>query len=223
MLILFNSGFTNSGMESILAKWGVEVGNDQIHEQDKQWILDKSGGGINFVASSLSNHRILNAIIAQDPPGCYVQVFCPRPFSITSTNTTPGAPEIKVLASSSEQSVCGNKKGSFPFAITIEQGVIKGSGSASGGTRIVAIGDSYLFCDTVIDQGFANHAFAAMSLNWLLERPEILLDGLVPRPISEYHILLTNSQLTTVQLVFLVGLPGGILLVGVVVWLRRRR
>lgn len=220
LLLLMNSGFY-SGIEQVLSKWGVDTANDQVREQDKGYIL-KDSDGVNFIAAKMQPHRILNAILAEKPPGA-IQMFLPRPFSINTTNTTPGAPEISILAASSDVSVCGKVRGSFPLIVTIEQGVIKSSSASSGGTRIVAIGDSYLFCDKAIDAGYANHAFASMTLNWLLERPEMLLDGLVPRPISEYRLLLTGSQMTTLEFLLLLGLPGGVLMIGGLMWLRRRR
>jgi hypothetical protein len=221
MMLLLNSAITNSGIEKVLSKWGVDAGNEPVLERDKHFIIGNSEG-VDFAAAKMQPHRILNAILAQKPPGL-IRIFYPRPFFINSTNTTPGAPEIKALAFSSDLSICGTNRGSFPLIVAIEQGVIKGSSAPSGGTRIVAIGDSYLFCDQKIDEGLANHDFAYTTLNWLLERPELLLDSLVPRPTSEYQLLVTGSQMTTIEFLFLVGLPGGVLLVGGMVWLRRRR
>ena len=58
--------------------------------------------------------------------------------------------------------------------------------------------------------------------NWLLER-NILLQGLGPRPVTEYRLLVTRTQMRTLQWILLGALPGGILLFGGLVWLVRRR
>jgi LPXTG-motif cell wall-anchored protein len=60
-------------------------------------------------------------------------------------------------------------------------------------------------------------------LNWLLERPPILLNGLGPQPIKEYSFSLTASETRMVQWLFLAGMPGAVLALGGLVWLRRRK
>ena len=60
------------------------------------------------------------------------------------------------------------------------------------------------------------------AVNWLLERTQ-LLAGLGPRPFTQYKIVLTRAQLHQAQWVLLAGLPGCVLLLGGLVWLRRRK
>ena len=79
-----------------------------------------------------------------------------------------------------------------------------------------------MFSDPLIDSG-ANHVFAGLALNWLMDRPEILLSGITSRPIKEYKLMMTQSQMRSVQLLFLGGMPGAVLFIGWLVWLRRRR
>ena len=80
-----------------------------------------------------------------------------------------------------------------------------------------------MFSDSVIDSGGANDVFANLTLNWLLDRPEILLSGITARPIQEYRLMITQAQLHTMQWLFLAGIPGSILFMGWLVWLRRRK
>jgi hypothetical protein len=67
-----------------------------------------------------------------------------------------------------------------------------------------------------------NRDFAGYALNWLLERTQ-LLEGLGPRSIVEYRIAMSQGQLQRVQWILLAGIPGGALLMGSLVWVRRRR
>ena len=57
--------------------------------------------------------------------------------------------------------------------------------------------------------------------NWLLERTK-LLKGMGPRPVTEFRLDLTRVQVKAVEWILLAGLPGAVLLLGVLVWLRRR-
>ena len=48
------------------------------------------------------------------------------------------------------------------------------------------------------------------------------MQGLGPRPIKEFRLTMTKSQLHTVQWILLAAMPGTVLLLGGLVWLRRR-
>jgi hypothetical protein len=141
---------------------------------------------------------------------------------LNSNQKTPDAAKIEVLAETSNVATNGERQGPFPLLIAVEQGVIKGvNAPRGGGTRIVVSGDSFLFQDQLIDTA-ANHVFASQALNWLLERPDFILGNLGAQPIKEYRLLITGAQTTAVQWIFLVGMPGLVLLIGGLVWLRRR-
>jgi ABC-type uncharacterized transport system involved in gliding motility auxiliary subunit len=90
-----------------------------------------------------------------------------------------------------------------------------------GATRILVIGDSMLFGNGMIGK-WANDDFAGLAANWLLDRAQ-LLEGLGPRPVTDFRINMTHSQLRAVQWILLAALPGGILLLGVLVWFGRRK
>ena len=49
-----------------------------------------------------------------------------------------------------------------------------------------------------------------------------LLVSLAPRPIKDYKLNMTESQRASAGWVLLAGMPGGVLLIGSMVWLRRR-
>jgi LPXTG-motif cell wall-anchored protein len=83
------------------------------------------------------------------------------------------------------------------------------------------VGDSVFLANGSIDN-VANHDFASHGINWLLARNELLL-GLAPRPIKEYKLALTQSKLRAVSWILLAGMPGSVLLLGGVVWFRRRK
>jgi hypothetical protein len=49
-----------------------------------------------------------------------------------------------------------------------------------------------------------------------------LVEGLGPKPITEFKLAMTSSQMQTAQLILLGAMPGVILVFGSAVWLRRR-
>jgi len=59
-------------------------------------------------------------------------------------------------------------------------------------------------------------------LNWLLARNELLV-SIPPRPIKDYKIIISGSQLSAVRWILMVGMPGSIMLLGLLVSVRRRK
>ena len=67
-----------------------------------------------------------------------------------------------------------------------------------------------------------NEDFADATINWLLERTSFL-SGVGPRPITEYRLQMTPHEINVVKGLLLGAIPGGILMFGGLVWLRRRK
>ena len=75
--------------------------------------------------------------------------------------------------------------------------------------------------DYVIDAA-ANRDFLNYSLNWLMDRQE-LLAGIGPRPVTEFRLQVTRQEQQQLNWLLLGALPGGVLIFGWLVWLVRRK
>jgi hypothetical protein len=215
LLALLNG---ESGLEQVLAQWGVNVSTNRVVDTSKDFNVD----GYTFYTADWVPHPIVNPLASEQ---LSVLMVVPRPvYKITQQEKVPGAPEVSYLALTSTNGVDEQKQmGRYPLLAAVEQGVINGVDSPrAGGTRIVVAGDSDFLDDQVIDRVAGNHYFAVLALNWLLERPQILLAGLGPQPIKEYRLYMTRSQTRAVQWLFLAAMPGAVLALGTLVWLRRR-
>jgi hypothetical protein len=223
MLVLENSLLLgdNSGIEKVLAKWGVGVANNLITEDEKFSV------GPNTVISAAINpdHAITKPLAAES-----LQLVLISPRGLGKASDGPksaDAPKIDWLAKTSPDSLGQSPnrsspiKDSFPILVAVEQGGIKGVSAERGNTRIVVVGDSLCFDNQMLDIA-ANHYFANAIINWLTARPTILLESLGPRPIQHYQIVMSPFQMRMVQWMLLAGLPGAVLLFGGLVWLRRR-
>jgi hypothetical protein len=49
-----------------------------------------------------------------------------------------------------------------------------------------------------------------------------MLGGIGPRPVTEYRLSMTETQMMMVRWILLVGMPASVLVLGGLVWLRRR-
>lgn len=216
LLALLNKG---CGLEPVLENWGVRLGSAPLIERDPNFRIGLSDK--DFLTYHFGTHPIMKPLHTEQLP---IRIAAPRPvFTSSNKSKTPGAPEVSILAETSDVASDGMRTGVFPLIVAVEQGVIKGVNTTrGGGTRLVIAGDSDFLDDSMIDS-VANHYFAGLAIDWLLERPEVLLNGVTARPIREYKLVLSGSQLFALRWLFLAGLPGAVLAFGTLVWLRRRR
>jgi hypothetical protein len=207
------------GLEPMLEKqWGVLLGNSRVLDKEQRFNEDP----YTFRTAKLSPHPVVSALIHDDTP---IVMVWPRPvYPVEERGKIPGAPDVTILAATSPGGMdeIGHTN-SYPLLAAIEQGVIKGVDTPrGGGTKIVVAGDSDFLDDLVIESWSGNHLFAKLALNWLLQRPAIMVEGLGPQPIKEYKLYLTSTQSSAVGWLFLGAMPASILALGALVWLRRR-
>ena len=204
----------DTGLERILAKWGVNVTTNVITDPERH------AGEQDVIVASFSNHPIVNALL-----GYQLHMILPRAIGkLRSRPSGADAPSVEEVAFSGPRSyVRGNDRSArhpYPLMVAVEKGGVKGVVTERGATRMVVAGDSIFLANHQIESA-ANRDFVALAVNWLLDRPT-LVEGIGPQTVTEYRLVMTNSQLQGAEWVLLAGMPGAVLLLGGVVWLRRR-
>jgi hypothetical protein len=218
LLVLFNFGSMrkDTGLERILAKWGVDVGHNAVTDPDN------TTKGTDVIVSSFGNgrHPVVNSLLQSA-----IHLSLPRSVGQLKLRAEAAdAPRVEEIAFTGRRAtVTGSldRKPPFPLMVAVEKGAIKNVITERGATRIIVVGDSLFLGNLQIDSA-ANRDFAGNAVNWLLERTQ-LLAGLGPRPITQYRIVMSRTQMHQAQWVLLGALPGAVLLLGGLVWLRRRR
>lgn len=205
------------GLEPILAKWGVRVTHSIV--RDPSHAVDQ--GGIAFKVADFTVHDVTKSLI-----GSQIEIVLPRAIERIKASSEAAAdePQVTELAFSSTNSVLeysSNKARAYPLITAVEKGAPKGVVTDRGTTRMIIAGDSFFLDNQLIGAGM-NADFADSAINWLLER-STLLSGVGPRPVTEYQLVLDRSQMRAVKGILLGAIPGGILLFGGLVWLRRRK
>ncbi len=217
MLALVNSltPERETGLERLLGKWGVRFSNHPV--VDPEHSVGDSGLWVNLS----SKHPLVSSL-----DGYALYLVRPRAVGAPEGARSQGAdaPRVDEVAFSGPRSRLAGSAGRdpqrFPLIAAVEKGVIKGVTAARGSTRLVVVGDSFFLANTSIES-LANRDFASCAINWLLDRPR-LLGGVGPRPVTEYRLMMTRSQLQSAEWILLGGLPGAVLLLGTAVWMRRR-
>jgi hypothetical protein len=220
LLVLFNFGSLNkdTGLEPILAKWGVSVGNNVV--SDPEHSPSRTRLGEELVVSAFGRHPLVLPLVGEA-----LDLIQPRTISkLKSRTDAADAPQVQEIAYAGQNAfLLGDtqRRPFLPLMVAVEKGAIKEVITERGTTRMVVAGDSLFLANQQIDS-YGNRDFAGYLANWLLDRPQ-LLGGLSPRRVTDFKFVTTNAQMQSAQLILLGGLPGSVLLLGGLVWLRRRR
>jgi ABC-type uncharacterized transport system involved in gliding motility auxiliary subunit len=225
MLALFNlsSVERNTGLERLLADWGVEVGQNIVRDKE----------------NSVTGYDVANAALGSHPitmPLFQTRLDLVQPRSIRKAYAGAGnadAPSVTELVFTGPNATVftdirdgviyphsGDPRTNVCLAVAVEKGKIKNVSADRGTTRMVVIGDSLLWDNQMIDL-YGNRDFASLAVNWLMDRSELL--AIQHQPIKEYRLTMTKSQLKGVTWLMLAGMPGSVLMLGSLVWFRRRR
>lgn len=222
------------GLRQLLAQWGIGVAADMVFDPKN------SPTGNDLLTARMNNqHPVMKALMS-DNEDLRVRLILPRAIGQSTTatnNANPDAPKITVLAATSEEGTeaseirngvpyrnpYADRTGIFPLIAAAEQGRIQGISPERGAMRMIVVGDSLCLDNELIDNWPPNHLFAGLAIDWLLDRPQVLLEGLVPRPLKEYRLAMTKDESWKVRWLLLGGIPGLILVYGGFVWLRRRK
>jgi len=217
LLVLLNYASIQepTGIENILKQWGANVGADVV--QDPKNTIS----GQDVIVYNFSQHPVVNPLTR-----LALQLILPRPVSRVNWQNPPAdAPKVDELAFSGPDSVLAGERGemphSYPLMAAVEQNPVKGVANPRGTMRMIAVGDSFFLGNRQIESG-ANRDFASYAVNWLLDRPT-LLEGIGPRPVTEFRLIMTRTQQYNVRWFLLGALPGSILMLGGLAWLRRRK
>ena len=217
LFLLFNYASLKhaTGLEPILQRWGINVRAD-IVQDPKNTVT-----GQDVVVRSFSSHPVVNALAQLS-----LQMVLPRPVQkVNQANPPANAPVVSELAMTSPAATLANDRSeppqSYSLMAAVEQKPAAGITNPRGNTRIIVTGDSIFLGNYYID-GAANRDFLNGAANWLLDRPQ-LLEGIGPRPVTEFRLLLTKQQQQQLRWLLLGALPGGVLFLGWLVWLVRRK
>jgi ABC-type uncharacterized transport system len=217
LLALFNYASINrpTGLEPVLQRWGVNVAYDYVKD------LDNTMTGQDVQVRKFGQHPIVNPLTQLS-----LQMVLPRPVSkIQNENPAASAPQVTELAFSGETSTLAGDSAepprSYPLLIAVEEKPVPGTASPRGATRIVVAGDSIFLGNHYIEGG-GNRDFVNYAANWLLDRQQ-LLAGIGPQPVTEFRLMMTQTQRREVGWLLLGALPGAILLFGGIIWLARRK
>lgn len=202
-----------TGLEALLSRFGVLVTEVSVSDPDQ------SQFGSDVVVSAFSKHAMVNPLV-----GYGIVLDRPRPIiNMGGRNQSSEGPRVEPVAFTGKNAfVIGDTnrtRRQFPLIAVMEQGAA--ATAQRGASRMVIAGDSF-FLDNALIDAYANRDFAICAMDWLLDRTQ-LVEGLGARPVTEYRLIMTKTQYQQAQWILLGAMPGSVLLLGGLVWIRRRK
>lgn len=206
-----------TGLESLVARYGVTVNNDIVIEKDPANQVPDFGAGA-VLTRSYGSHAITAPLTAMDIPSVFLFAR-----SLAGSDTLPPGVSVTTLVSSSATS-WGERDFAVPDRIKKDANDFAGPcalalavANDSTGMRAIVFGDGDFMAEQL--QGI-NTQLVRNCINFLAERPQLV--GIPPRNPKSVKLTLSDEQVTNFFWVTVVLIPLGTLLAGIYVWLRRR-
>jgi ABC-type uncharacterized transport system involved in gliding motility auxiliary subunit len=227
LLSYFRADRTDTGLEKLLAAWGVAVGDNFTFDRRN------SVAGNAMLCTNFSGHPVVKPL--RDETLCLVLARSVDAARVAVASAD--APRVEPLFSTGEDGVttseltesgvprvnlARDRRGVIPLAVAVDKGSIPGAAADRTATRMIVVGESLFLANEAVEKGWANLEFANLAVNWLLDRPTQLA-GIAPRPMREYTVMLSRAEVWRLAWLLLLAFPAAPLVAGLVVWLRRRR
>ncbi|MDX2227373.1 MAG: GldG family protein [Verrucomicrobiae bacterium] len=223
---------TKTGLEPLLARYGVKVNNDLV-----AGVLDIMG----------AKKLIYEAYATADPgspitekiAGTAVNLIFPRARSLDMQAPSPEIvpqPVPRILARSMKgfwgemgaldkgQPSYDDKidlKGPLPLALSVEVGGVPTEGVAVNTTKILVVGSTLFMANATMQTADGNVDFLMNSINWLLRRDQLI--GIAPKAVNEIALSMNPKQFQSLVIFIMIVLPGLSAFNGFLVWWRRRK
>lgn len=215
---------TKSGLESFLRAWNVDVGNDIVVDPESaQRLIFLSP--LNLLADNYGFHPITEQMKRRAT--FYAEARSVRPGAAnpdlvarTLVQTSPtGWGESDFTNETFRFDEGKDLKGPVPFGVAVEADAEKAGDRPLKNFRLVVIGDSDFITNARL-MTMGNATFLLNIVNWLTSRENLIAIG--PKTPEQTRVRMNRAQLVNTFYMF-GALPALGLLLGIVIWMRRRK
>ena len=228
-LLILLDPHTQTGLEAFLKRWGVQV-DDDLAMRQAGVLLGTQMLDVNAVAADYAAHPITAKLGDTNTEFPYARSVRHLPQPEGGTTDVPQVTELVKAAPAywgetdpdTEHATFNpatDISGPLPLAVAVETSKPHGVDVDIGVTRIVVVGTSR-FVDTS-GLGGVNLDFFMNSLNWLLQREQLM--AVSPKLPDEFRLDMSPNQQRAVYMLVVGGLPVLVAIIGIMVWLSRRK
>lgn len=216
------AGLIPTGLEPWLAGYGVKLGNDIV--------VDPANTLPTYSPQVFFSNQYGNQAITRPLEQARVPVLLNMSRSVAAGSGAAGIQVTELLKTSGEGwgetglvrlEEVGKDAADVAGPVSLGVAVERAGGAGGKKMRLVVYGDSDFATNQLVQGNPANAVLLANSLNWLAEREALLT--IPPKKTEQVRLSLTGSQLRTLYLLTLLVLPGVAVVLGTMVYVRRRR
>lgn len=219
----------DTGLDGLLARWGMALGMDIVVDPARQLPFVSAA---NLFVTTYTDHPIVKKMKT------FMTLF-PLARSVRADEARDAAVTVTPLALTSERGWGETKTAEQPFrfeegrdaagpvsiAVAAERALPSSLGEAQAGaepsrTRLVVIGDSDFVVNSQLGS-VGNRDLVLGAVYWLIEEERLI--GIGPKTLESLRLHLTGGQLSGIFWLSFVGLPLACGLLGVGMWLLRRK
>lgn len=226
VLYLADAG-TEPGLGKLMAEWGVEVGREVV--------VGLTLTGRELVVTDYADHPITRSLrqvttilyrprrVEAAAGAAAADSAADRPtVTVLATGSAEGWSEVDLAQMPPKFDKGIDHAGAGGVAVAVEKGAGGGIDVELKSTRLVVIGDSDFVSNGALASGGSGNLDLYLSaLNWLLEREALI--AIAPRAPGLIRLDMDESRIRMALAIFGLGLPALSALLGVAVWVRRRR
>jgi ABC-type uncharacterized transport system involved in gliding motility auxiliary subunit len=230
--------FVPTGLESLTAKQGIRLSRDILFEVDSRRLV--SASPFTFTATQFAPHAAVKQLAipesvgteAKRELGAYPVVFSmARSLAqiseteaiadILATSSDVSWGEVDITSLESAESVPAKDQYDTPGpAILAMAASLAEDGNTSEPGRLVVVGDSdFLANELFLNASLNNRDFWSGLVGWLTAREELI--SIAPKNPEHIRLNLTEDDMSTVWQL-LIGEVLFFILLGIIVWIRRR-
>lgn len=220
---------TQSGLEAFLRRWGVQVDDDLVMSKAGV-LLGQELLNVNAVGAEYATHPITAKLADTNTEFPYARSIRRLQQSDSGTADQPRVTELVKAGAEywgetnpdTEHAAFNpttDFAGPLPLAVAVETSKPQGVDVDIGVTRMIVVGTSRFVDNSNLAGG--NLDFFMNSLNWLLQREQLV--AVSPKTPEEFRLDMSPHQQMAVYFLVMGGMPLAVAIIGLMVWLGRRK
>lgn len=220
-----------TGLESLLADWGVGLRQAIVFESDPAQLLPPGNPLGPFVVTQYGDHPSMRALKAMEGPTLFMLA---QGFEVTesagaqallrTSSKSWGETSLSELSGEAGPAKSeGDLGGPLAVAVAVTARQSPGDDGAANakGGRVMVFGDSdWLQAGPLADPRFTNRDLLLSSVGWLSQRQTLI--SIPPKKIDAQPMTITEDDLGGLLVRLMVMMPAAMLLLGASMWWSRR-
>ncbi len=219
-------------IDSLIEEWGIEVDNGYALENDTNYMAPM-GGGYYLFAAQYADQTYNAKMKNKDLPFCVIGGYT-KPLNVLDTTNVTSLLTLSDQSTILYASETADEPVSDPVSspnLVIGAIAKKGttasddtdsSASETKESHIVVIGSSVAMSETLLKSNvYGNSTYILSAFNTLVNREDVGV-SIEAKSLENPALGITSAQIFTLGTIFIIAIPVGVLIAGIVIFVKRR-